>query len=284
MSSSKKLIGVGRLVIEELWDVLVIILCLASIVRLPCPTMSAPMSSEHQRHVRSSSPADLGPSKDAKWIKPCGMNNGDPEDDSSLGADADPEMAIAENELLNNIILLARTAQGQAHRFRDGYVKSTFNVDFVQHHETWKDLHYSWLPSMEQIPKNLGESTPVNHLQNLELPKALQDSYKFLQTFAVGLEQVVWDQEDGSGFKADFQATEYSLRSVLCEIHAAMIERGVKQHADITRDIMSREFRNMSKGNSSVRNLRDWFIFRDYMNGLEYVIDVFEYFINKAVS
>ncbi|XP_059471292.1 uncharacterized protein LOC132194179 isoform X2 [Neocloeon triangulifer] len=250
--------------------------------------MSAPtpVEQQQQRHVRSSSPSEsLHPTRDAKWIKPCGMGGGsDPGDDSSLGADVDSEMFFAENEELNNIVLLARTAQGQAHRFRDEYVKSTFNVDFVQHHETWKDLHYSWLPSLEQIPKNLGESTPVDHLQHLELPKALQDSYKFLQTFAVGLEQVVWDQEDGSNVKGDFQATEYSLRSVLCEIHAAMIERGVKQHPDITRDIMSREFRNMNKGNSSVRNLRDWFIFRDYMNGLEYVIDVFEYFINKAVS
>jgi hypothetical protein len=48
----------------------------------------------------------------------------------------------------------------------------------------------------------------------LQLQKVLQDSYKFLQTFAVGLEQVVWDQDEGSGYKSDFQATEYSLRSV----------------------------------------------------------------------
>jgi len=89
--------------------------------------MSAPMPAEQQRHVRSSSPSEsLHPTKDAKWIKPCGMGGGgDPGDDSSLGADVDSEMFFAENEELNNIVLLARTAQGQAHRFRDQYV-STF--------------------------------------------------------------------------------------------------------------------------------------------------------------
>lgn len=109
------------------WDALVIGFCLLSIVRLPCPTMSAPMPVEQQqRHARSSSPSEsLHPTKDAKWIKPCGMGSGgDPGDDSSLGADVDSEMFFAENEELNNIVLLARTAQGQAHRFRDQYVST----------------------------------------------------------------------------------------------------------------------------------------------------------------
>ncbi|KAF4516394.1 hypothetical protein B566_EDAN008517 [Ephemera danica] len=160
-------------------------------------------------------------------------------------------------------------------------VKSTFDVDFDQHHQSWKSLHYDWLPI---FPKSLGERTPDEHLQQLELEQALKDSYSSLQKIAVGLEQVAWDQEDSSGFKSDFRATEYQLKAVLCEIMFAMSEHSVEQHPDVTRSIMSREFREISSGNSSVRNLRDWFIFRDYMNGLEYVIDVFDYFIKKASS
>lgn len=54
-----------------------------------------------------------------------------------------------------------------------------------------------------------------------------------------------------------------------------MIERGTVQHDDITRDIISEEYKNLD---NSHRNLRDWIIFRDYMNALEYVIQVFEHF------
>lgn len=68
----------------------------------------------------------------------------------------------------------------------------------------------------------------------------------------------------------------------LCEIQAAMLERGVPQHENITRQIMGNELRHI--GNSSYRNVRDWIIFRDCMNGLEYVIQVFEYFKQKLVT
>jgi hypothetical protein len=68
----------------------------------------------------------------------------------------------------------------------------------------------------------------------------------------------------------------------LCEIQAAMFERGVAQHDNITRQIMGSEIRQV--GNSSYRNVRDLVIFRDCMNGLEYVIQVFEYFKEKLTS
>ena len=72
------------------------------------------------------------------------------------------------------------------------------------------------------------------------------------------------------------------LFQTLCEIQAAMLERSVIPHEDITRHIMGNDVRHT--GNSSVRNLRDWVIFRDCMNGLEYVIQVFEYFKQKLTS
>ncbi|CAG2063055.1 unnamed protein product [Timema podura] len=89
--------------------------------------------------------------------------------------------------------------------------------------------------------------------------------------FAVGLEQVVIDQkENGGEFLQEFKDTEFKVRATLCEIQVAMVERNVTPKADVTREIMGEELRMM--GNSSYRNLRDWLIFRDYMNGLEYVV------------
>lgn len=114
-----------------------------------------------------------------------------------------------------------------------------------------------------------------------QLNEALLNIYGYLQRIAVGLEQIVWDQEDTNGiFHDDFSKREYQLRALLCEIHVAMDERGILQrHENVSRDIMGDDHRQIS--DSSKRHLRDFVIFREYMNALEYVIDVFEHFERK---
>jgi len=62
---------------------------------------------------------------------------------------------------------------------------------------------------------------------------------------------------------------------VLCEIQVAIEERSVTRRPDVTRDVMTSDFRTMTDMTS--RDLRDWLIFREYMNGLEYVIQVFSH-------
>lgn len=63
---------------------------------------------------------------------------------------------------------------------------------------------------------------------------------------------------------------------VLCELQVALVERQLSSRPDVSRDIMKSEFRTVSSS-ETYRNLRDWLIFRDYMNGLEYVVQVFEH-------
>lgn len=53
-----------------------------------------------------------------------------------------------------------------------------------------------------------------------------------------------------------------------------MIDLDVKPPKDITRDIINDETRYID--DDTFRNTRDWLIYRDYMNALEYVIQVFE--------
>lgn len=72
------------------------------------------------------------------------------------------------------------------------------------------------------------------------------------------------------------------LLQVLCELQMALAERGVTPRADMTREVMSLEYRELR--DATHRNLRDWLIFRDYMNGLEYVVQVFEHFIRCVES
>lgn len=48
-------------------------------------------------------------------------------------------------------------------------VQKTFKTEFNQYHQTWKGNRYDWLPTKEQIPKDLSEETPSEHLQALEV-------------------------------------------------------------------------------------------------------------------
>ncbi|XP_058792543.1 uncharacterized protein LOC131664997 isoform X2 [Phymastichus coffea] len=210
-----------------------------------------------------------------KWLNPCGFAAEEFEGDIDV-------VQLNDATLLGNIVMQAKTALNYAHGFRDDFIKKTFNTDYADLHLTWKDNHYDWLPGPKQIPKMLGEHLDQDYLHKLEvrmLDTALLDAYEYMQRYAVGLEQIAWDQEDYAlDFRKQFKDTEYNLRSVLCELQMALAERGVTPRADVTRDVMSVEFRDMSES-ATYRNLRDWLIFRDYMNGLEYVVQVFEHFI-----
>lgn len=62
---------------------------------------------------------------------------------------------------------------------------------------------------------------------------------------------------------------------VLCELQIAMLEKGITPDEDVNRTIMAPEIRDIQ--DDSYRNLRDWYIFRDYMNGLEYAVHAFKH-------
>ena len=74
--------------------------------------------------------------------------------------------------------------------------------------------------------------------------------------------------------------TNYLLNynfQVLCEIEYALLQKGVQEHEleAVPREIIPENVRYLE--DESYRNLRDWYIYRDYMNGLEYVIDAFNH-------
>ena len=41
------------------------------------------------------------------------------------------------------------------------------------HHDKWGNKRYSWLPTREEIPKNLGEIPTIAHLQDLDVSNLL---------------------------------------------------------------------------------------------------------------
>ncbi|KAK7866986.1 hypothetical protein R5R35_006819 [Gryllus longicercus] len=217
-----------------------------------------------------------------KWINPCG---GEP--NAELYTSDLPESRSVDGtdtgKPFESILLAARLAKDTAENFKEKYVQQTFNVGFAGWHANWKSTHFDWLPSSAQIPKSLGEPTPQEHLEKLQLDSALKDIYKYLQMYAVGLEQVTWDQEDIKGdFWSSFKDAEHALKATLCEVQVLMVERNVRQHPDVQRDLMDSNVRQ--NNSTSHRNLRDWLIYRDYMNGLEYVIEVLEHFERQYPS
>ncbi|XP_061943117.1 uncharacterized protein LOC107992404 isoform X1 [Apis cerana] len=205
-----------------------------------------------------------------KWVNPCGLAAEDFTGDLEV-------VQLTDSQLLHQVVVQAKTALMHAKLFRDDYAKRTYKIDFADLHSTFKDQHYDWLPGPNEIPKELGENLNQEYLDRLELDTALIDAYEYMQKYAVGLEQIVWDQEDLQlEFRKQFKETEYKLRTVLCELQVALVERQLSSRPDVTRDIMKSDFRKVSSS-ETFRNLRDWLIFRDYMNGLEYVVQVFEH-------
>ncbi|KAF3427991.1 hypothetical protein E2986_05755 [Frieseomelitta varia] len=215
-------------------------------------------------------PEDRRLSSSPKWVNPCGLAADD------FNGDLDV-VQLTDSQLLQQVVVQAKTALTHAELFRDDYARRTFNIDFADLHSMFRDNRYDWLPGPHEIPKELGNELSRVYLNGLQLDKALIDAYEYMQKYAVGLEQIVWDQENLKlQFRDQFKDTEYRLRTVLCELQVALVERQLSSRPDVTRDIMKPEFRNLSSS-ETFRNLRDWLIFRDYMNGLEYVVQVFEH-------
>lgn len=95
-------------------------------------------------------------------------------------------------------------------------VQKTFDLPFEKHHERWIDNRYDWLPNTDnEIPKKLGKSVKSGHLESRGFDEFLKKIYEYLQKFAVGIEQIVWDQEKSNGeFQQQFNLTEVHLRKV----------------------------------------------------------------------
>ncbi|XP_044592832.1 uncharacterized protein LOC123270752 isoform X3 [Cotesia glomerata] len=214
-----------------------------------------------------------------KWINPCG--EAAENSDGSIYIEQ-----MKDEQLLGTIILRAKNALDHAKRFCDHFSQESLGLNFESMQASWNNRQYYWLPGPLEIPKQLGTTLSEDYLSKLEvrmIDSALLNAYEYMQKYAVGLEQITYDQkEEQLNFQKEFVETEHNLRSVLCELQVAMMERGVPQRIDVSRDIMPDMFRQVESITS--RNTRDWIIFRDYMNGLEYVVQVFEHLKNNLES
>ncbi|CAL8115177.1 unnamed protein product [Orchesella dallaii] len=213
-----------------------------------------------------------GNERPMKWINPCRIPTSIPTQPSEI------HMPIqSDEEIFQNIVTQARKAEVQARRFFEDFRDECFGKsghDFQQ-------LHYDWLKDVaEKVDKTLGEPVAQERLDSLEVEDILKSMYRGLQKLAVGLEQVVLDQAiHGGSFYQHFHEAEFQLKYVLCEFQIAMMEKNI-QYEDVTREIMDKHFVKLD--DKTWRNLRDFSIFRDYLNTLEFIRESFQHFWKRS--
>jgi len=59
-----------------------------------------------------------------------------------------------------------------------------------------------------------------------------------------------------------------------------MLVKNVVNDEDVQREVMPQTDRDSD--DETTRNLRDWVIFRDYVNTLQYISQTFEYFLSQT--
>jgi hypothetical protein len=59
-----------------------------------------------------------------------------------------------------------------------------------------------------------------------------------------------------------------------------MLEKNI-DYTDVTREVMSGDYRDIDC--DTIRDIRDWVIFRDYVNTLQHLKQAFEHFLQNSM-
>lgn len=92
-----------------------------------------------------------------------------------------------------------------------------------------------------------------------------------------------WDEEDRRGeFIKAFDGTWSRVNNLLCEVHNVMIVKNLTVETFIGREIMGDTLRQAN--DDTARNIRNWIIYREYLNMLEYIEQVFDHLSKKMMN
>lgn len=95
-----------------------------------------------------------------------------------------------------------------------------------------------------------------------------------MQRYAVGLQLILKDQDEMSKFSNQFKEASDQLNVLICELQTALHERQLEVPDNVDEDIIPEEYKQYNDDTS--KNLRDFVIYEKYLNGLEYLIQVFQ--------
>ncbi|XP_022258395.1 uncharacterized protein LOC111089712, partial [Limulus polyphemus] len=169
---------------------------------LPTIAMSAPVATQEPH-----------------WINPCDLP--DPFEDFNNPPPIPPR------ELLKQVVETSNIAKKHARAVKDEFVRekfqdASFDVDYMRQ---------EWLP---EVPR-----ATFNHFKSMNASEAYKKSYEYMQFYAVGIEEMKFDQilypESDGGFKDEFQNLQNHARPVLCRLHLGIIVMKIKQNPDVMR-------------------------------------------------
>jgi hypothetical protein len=101
-----------------------------------------------------------------------------------------------------------------------------------------------------------------------------------MQYFAVGIEQILSDQELYScSMFNKFKEIEYQLYQVLCDLQYAIHMLNIQQKPNVSRSVMPDKDRNIKQ--LSQRSLRDFAVLRDYINVNHFIANLIAYHKNN---
>ncbi|KAK2719465.1 uncharacterized protein LOC136037386 [Artemia franciscana] len=215
------------------------------------------------------------------WVNPCGAQT-DMKLFSRGAQTAGNPLVISKNE--EYILFSIYYAMNHALNIRDDFCQAVFSQSFGDMVDQFGTLSYSWLP---ELPKQIGQDTPGAILPSMSFEQFTPCVFTYLQTYAVGMEEVAWDSKKWKtkgkfNRERGFLEVNLRLRSLLCTVQMALWEEELQKPLDQQRDIMPESDRDPSS--QSTADLRDFVIFKEYMNGLEYFRDVYEYMETQRIQ
>ncbi|XP_053204712.1 uncharacterized protein LOC128389190 [Panonychus citri] len=201
-------------------------------------------------------PLGTNPSKSVAhppWVNPCNL---------PIYISPTKESQPSVRDIYEKITRRASTTKGLSENIRQQFIKFLGDEDFES---GVIDLRLEWLPEVQAI---------IEEFEQFEEPDALRKSFKYLQYFAVGLEQINLDQvlHDGSLID-EFREIEDHLRQLLCELQLGMWYREISPEDHIGQEIMAQEYRDIS--DDSRRLIRDYLLVRDLSQLVDQIKSLF---------
>ncbi|XP_046641344.1 uncharacterized protein LOC124326500 [Daphnia pulicaria] len=226
--------------------------------------MSSPVTGDLSRSTR------IGPEGPEFWIQPCGYTvegNTPPFPDSVLAGDYKSYLEM-DLHYLEELWL-------------EQFCLDKFLMSFADQVKSDEAYRYDWLQVNTVIPKNPGQHLNESHYSQLQFPSMLTQSSNIFQRIAIGWEQMEYEKTD-SLYKDHFTSAKFRMKNTLCQLDGYLADKKMSPAPNPTRSIMPNELRSITS--ASQRDERNFRIIKEYVNALEYYIDVFSYFETALAS
>lgn len=178
---------------------------------------------------------------------------------------------VPKEESIEAILAESKIVQHKFDNIKGKFFQAIFNSETKYDETMFRNNHYDWLHSTKAIPKELGEPVPNEHLELLEFETEMPKLYTSLQIMVITMEEV-FKSEKYNEFKG--LVVGY-LKTLLEEITDAMFYAGIQTPSNISQDILPADFCNIR--HLTFLRIRDWLVFRECMNLVEYMVAVFSY-------